>query len=199
MQKILFMLVGPLTVAIKLIAAARTDSSFSRDIAQSPTVVGDALETLDVVGQPHTQAKLGEADRDRRPQIVAQRDTQGMTWSVMSGGKAVLKMRAALTPTANGGTHVSTSVERGDGEAGPDVPALFASTSDMAPLFAVAVERALKDYIPSSERSLYSVQERPWGYTERHREPAQDSNSYAAPDPNVRFEPGKPMVNPTVH
>jgi hypothetical protein len=202
--KILYFLVGPLTIAIMLIAAGRTDSQFSRDIAQPPAVVAAALESLDVVHQPHTQAKLPDADLGRTPEIVAQREADGISWFVMSGGKSVLRMKAVLTPASGGSaTHVATSVEQGQIDGAPDVPKLFSSPSEMAPLFAVAVERALGDYIPSSERSLYSVQERPWGYREH---PESHSSSGSSPggagppvDPAVSFEPGKPMVRPTGH
>lgn len=194
-MKVLIYLASPLTLAVMFIGASATDSEFSRDIAQPPAVVAAALETADIVDQPHTQAKLDEADRGRAPQILVQRDPDGLSWFVMSGGRSVLRMKAELKPSADGAsTHVSTQVEQGEIESGPDVPKLFASPSEMEPLFAVAVERALGDYIPRSERSLYSLQERPWGYKEPRE--AASNDGPAAPDPNVNFEPGKPMVRP---
>ena len=195
-MKVLIYLASPITVAVMVIGAMGDNSEFSRDIAQPPAVVAAALETADIVDQPHTQARLDEADRNRIPQILVQRDPDGLSWFVMSGGKSVLRMKAELKPSADGAsTHVSTEVEQGEIESGPDVPKLFASRSEMEPLFAVAVERALGDYIPRSERSLYSLQERPWGYKEPRHEPSAEGSS--APEPNVNFEPGKPMVRPS--
>ena len=165
MLKILVFLASPVTVALVLIGAGGVDSDFSRDVGQPPAVVAAALEQVDVVGQPHTQAKLPRADRGRAPQIVAQRDPDGLSWFVMSGEKSVLRMKAELKPSSNGAsTRVTTWVEAGEISSAPESPALFSSRSEMAPLFAVAVERALGDLIPRSERSLYSLQERPWGY-----------------------------------
>lgn len=196
MYRVLFMLAGPMTVAIGLIAAARVDNDFSHDIGQPTEVVVQALQAADIVGQPHTQAKLSEADRERPPQLTVQREADGISWFVMSGGKSVLKMKAQLTPASGGGTHVRTSVEQGELREAPDVPKLFTSPSDMAPLFAVAVERALGEYIPKSERSLYSQQERPWGYEPRHTRVSSEWDP-SRRDPYVSFEPGKPMVRPS--
>ena len=165
MLKILVFLASPVTIALILIGGTAVDDDFSRDIAQPPAVVAAALETVDVVGQPHTQAKLPRAERGQAPQILVQRDPDGLSWFVMSGEKSVLRMKAELRPSPDGTrTHVSTRVEEGEVSEASGAPKLFSSRSEMAPLFAVAVERALGDYIPSKERSLYSVQERPWGY-----------------------------------
>lgn len=167
MLKILVFLASPVTIALVLIGGTAVDSDFSSEIGQPPAVVAAALEQVDLVGQPHTQAKLPKADRGRAPQIVVQRDPDGLSWFVMSGEKSVLRMKAELKPSPDGAkTRVSTWIEAGEVSEAPDAPKLFSSRSEMAPLFAVAVERALGDYIPRSERSLYSLQERPWGYEE---------------------------------
>jgi hypothetical protein len=192
--RVLYFLAAPMTLAVVLIGASGVDDEFSREIGQPPQVVAQALQAVDVVSQPHTQAKLSAANRARPPRIVVQREPDGMSWFVMSGEQSLLRMKAELTPSAGGAsTHVSTRVEQGQIDEAPNVPTLFSSPSRMAPLFAVAVERALGDYIPSSERSLYSVQERPWGYVEPS-EAASGSRAPAESEPGVNFEPGRPMV-----
>ncbi|HEX8261635.1 MAG TPA: hypothetical protein VF547_02050 [Allosphingosinicella sp.] len=183
-MKILVYLASPITISLILIGAMRIDGEFSRDIPQPPAVVAAALETVDVVDQPHAQKALREAGEKRVPQILAQRDPDGFSWFVMSRGKSVLRMKAQLVPSADGAsTHVSTEVEPGEVEAGPDVPPLFASRSEVEPLFAIAVERALGDYIPRSERSLASLQELPARYKTQEEMNAE----YEARHPDSSF------------
>ena len=178
-MKILVYLASPITISLILIGAMRIDDEFSRDIAQPPEVVAAALENVDIVNQPHAQKALREVREKRVPEIVAQRDPDGLSWFVMSGGKSVLRMKAELVPSADGtSTHVSTEVEAGEVEGGPDVPPLFASRSEVEPLFAIAVERALGDYIPRSERSLASLQELPARYKTEEEKNAEYRAKY---------------------
>jgi len=156
--------------SILFIGASAVDGEFSREIDQPPEVVAGALRNVDISGQPHTLAKLSRGDRQRVPEIVVQRNADGFSWFVMSGGRSVLAMTARLEPRAGGArTQVETEVAEGEQPDAAGVPELFRTPRQMAPLFAVAVERALGDYIPRSERSLYSLQERPWGYQEGPR------------------------------
>jgi hypothetical protein len=181
MLRILVFLASPVTIAIMMIAGSAVDGEFERDIGQSPAVVAQALQNVDLVDQPHTRAKLSEADLARPPQILLQQDPDGYSWFVMSGEKSVLRMKAELKPSAGGTTtHVSTSVERGELAEAPDVPKLFSTPSEMGPLFAVAVERALGEYIPRSERSSYSLQERPFGYKEPRKRRSNVEGSFGA-------------------
>lgn len=180
-MKLLVYLASPVTVSVMLIGAMRIDDEFSRDIAQPPEVVAAALQNVDVVNQPHAQKALREVGEKRVPYILAQRDADGFSWFVMSGEKSVLRMKAELKPSADGAsTHVSTEVEAGEVEGGPDVPPLFASRSEVEPLFAIAVERALGDYIPRSERSLASLQELP----SRYKTEAEKNAEYRARFPD---------------
>jgi hypothetical protein len=183
-MKVLVYLASPITLAVMVIGGMRIDDEFDRDIAQPPAVVTAALESVDVVNQPHAQKALREAREKRVPEILVQRDSDGLSWFVMSGGKSVLRMKAELRPSADGAsTHVSTEVEAGEVEAGPDVPPLFASRSEVEPLFAIAVERALGDYIPRSERSLASLQELPGRYMTE----AEKDAEYRAAHPDQSF------------
>lgn len=185
-MKILVYLASPITVSLILIGAMRIDDEFARDIAQPPEVVAAALENVDVVNQPHAQKALREVGEKRVPQIVAQRDPDGFSWFVMSNGKSVLRMKAELKPSADGrSTRVSTEVEAGEVEGGSDVPPLFASRSEVEPLFAIAVERALGDYIPRSERSLASLQELPARY--KTQEEMNAEYQAAHPEPASGF------------
>lgn len=190
MLKILVFLASPVTVALVLIGAGGVDSHFSREIGQPPAVVASALENVDFVNQPHTQAKLPRADRGRSPQILVQRDSDGLSWFVMNGEKSVLRMKAELEASPDGTTtRVSTRIEDGEVAEASDAPKLFSSRSDMEPLFAVAVERALGDYIPRSERSLYSLQERPWGYEPPKQAAVEES--WEEPQPNPGAAPAQ--------
>jgi hypothetical protein len=184
LMKVLVYLASPVTIAVMVIGGMRIDDEFDRDIPQPPAVVAAALETVDVVNQPHAQKALREVREKRVPEILAQRDPDGLSWFVMSGGKSVLRMKAELRPSADGAsTHVTTRVESGEVEAGPDVPPLFASRSEVEPLFAIAVERALGDYIPRSERSLASLQELPARYMTEEEKSAE----YRAAHPEQSF------------
>jgi hypothetical protein len=147
--------------AIFFIFLSGVDSTFAREIGQPPQAVASALYNVDMVRQPQTHARLSAADRRRLPDIRLQRNADGFTWFVMGEGRTVLAMTARLEPVDGGArTYVETEVAAGEAPDAPGVPDLFRSPGEMAPLFAVAVERALGDYIPRSERSPYSLQER---------------------------------------
>lgn len=167
---------------------------FSHRIEQPVAVVAAAVQAADITGQPHTIAKLSLAERERIPVVVSQRDPDGISWFVMSGEKSVLHMKATLAPKGDGATHVQTSVEQGQLSGDAGIPLVFSNPALMAPLFAVAVERSLADFIPGSERTLYSTQERPHGFTRRENT-SEFARMRSAPEPGVNFQPGKPMVH----
>ena len=168
---------------------------FSHEIDQPVAVVAVAVQNADIAGQPHTIAKLSLPERERIPVIVSQRDPDGVSWFVMSGDKSVLHMKATLAAQGEGATHVKTSVEQGQLSADAGIPTLFSNPKLMAPLFAVAVERALGDFIPGSERTLYSMQERPHGFSRRSENASEMARLRSRPEPGVSFAPGKPMVH----
>jgi hypothetical protein len=168
--------------------------TFSHEIDQPIAVVAAAVQNADIAGQPHTIAKLTLAERERIPVVISQRDADGVSWFVMSGEKSVLHMKATLAPTGPGATHVETSVEQGQLSGDAGIPAVFSKPELMAPLFAVAVERSLGEFIPGSERTLYSRQERPQGYSRRENA-GEIARMRSAPEPGVSFQPGKPMVH----
>ena len=222
--------IAPAMLSALLVAACGGGAGFSRQIAQPETVVEQALADLDILQLPHTKAKLraggGGAGGGALPEIRAERTEDGLNWFVMSGGKAVLVMTASLEPGADGAsTTVSTYVKAGEASDAPDVAPLFRSISEMGALFAVAVERELGDYIPRSERTLLSLQERPYGSSAemaqaiggRMNEVGQIASQLPALEARARqeaalarqmegaeshagasapsFEPGKPMVD----
>lgn len=203
MPNLVFKLMSPLMFAILIIGGMANNRrssfdnrNFSRDFSQPKDVIADALDMVDVVNQPQTRAMLSQAEEAHPPQILAQREADGLSWTILNGNKPVVKMKATLTPGPNGTTHVATKVEPGGAQAPADLPKVFTSIHEVESLFAVAVERALFPFIPEAERSSYSEQ----GHGSDSGAMAEAPRYYPPPaDPHVRFEPGKPMVDPTVH
>lgn len=205
MPSLFYKLISPLLFALAVIGAMRTpwhspsneNRNFSRDISQPKDVIADALDAVDVVNQPQTRAMLSQAEEGHPPQILARREADGLSWTILNGDKAVVRMKATLSAGANGATHVETKVEPGGAQAPADLPKVFTSQHEMESLFAVAVERALFPFIPQSERSSYSQQ----GHSSDSASSTAEASRYDPPpaDPHVQFDPGKPMINPTVH
>jgi hypothetical protein len=207
-----------------LAAGCGGGDNFVRDINQPVAVVAAAIEDLDVRRLPHTRAEVGKDAH--LPEIRALRTADGFTWSVMSGEEAVLVMSATLEPI-NGGaaTRVKGRVAKGEASQAEAVLPLFRDPAAMGRLFAVGLERELGDYIPRSERSLFSLAERPYGSAAGQRNEAlaqgfatvvavhrgggeigEGPGDFRPPvskmgeartggDPNVSFKAGKPMVD----
>ncbi|CAN5451698.1 hypothetical protein BH10PSE14_BH10PSE14_17840 [soil metagenome] len=122
-------------------------SSFSADVAASPSTVASALSDL----------KMEEITKSGTVPYVTslthRRTTDGMEWTLLADGKKMLEMVATLSPTNDGtGTHVAAETHKG---VDYDEQKLGRGLQDMGlvnTVFGAALTTKLNEFLPPAER-----------------------------------------------
>ena len=154
-----FILVAPLAMGGLWASGALGSSTYSRDVAGSPTQVMEALSDLDVRSQPGSPGTDPTVAGGVAPLFRTERTANSISFVVLSGDKVATRMTAFLEPLDGGArTRVTATVERGDA---PDdfVSPAFRSEGVTLGLFTMALEGELNQLTGPQQRSLAECQQ----------------------------------------
>jgi hypothetical protein len=193
--------------------AGALDGGYSRDINQPLPTVMAALSDADIRSQPGSPGTDPSAAGGVRPFFRTENTKDSITWTVMSGDKVAVTMKAKLEPINDGkGTHVAES---------DYISPAFRSKSITMALFASMLESELNELTASKSREAGNGQSRPHGklsdgiknaiaihaaygeYERTGKDPfesggfvdVKENMSEPEATPGVKFEPGKPMID----